>query len=87
MKKKKKKGNNLISESNEILNYLNDNTTKNKYEKTESLQNNLLFDREKYLIQRLSNSFNNKGSFKLNRFVTYKHQGLQYFGFSTFSLA
>ena len=78
-----KKGNNLISESNEILNQLNDNTTKNKYEKTESLQNNLLFDREKYLIQSLSNSFNNKGSFKLNRFVTYKHQGLQYFGFST----
>ena len=78
-----KKGNNLISESNEILNQLNDNTTKNKYEKTESLQNNLLFDREKYLIQSLSNNFNNKGSFKLNRFVTYKHQGLQYFGFST----
>ena len=78
-----KKGNNLISESNEILNYLNDNTTKNKYEKTESLQNNILFESEKYLIQSLSNSFNNKGSFKLNRFVTYKHQGLQYFGFST----
>ena len=78
-----KKGNNLISESNTILNYLNNNVTKDKFNKIESLQNNLLFDREKYLIQSLSSGNKNKGSFKLDRFVTYRHQGLQYFGFST----
>jgi hypothetical protein len=78
-----KKGNNLISESNTILNYLNNNMTKDKFNKIESLQNNLLFDREKYLIKSLSSSNKNKGSFKLDRFVTYRHQGLQYFGFST----
>ena len=78
-----KKGKNLILESNQILNYLNNNKTKDKFNKIESIQNNLLFDKEKYLIQSLSSSYNNKGSFKLNRFVTYKHQGLQYFGFST----
>ena len=78
-----KKGKNLISESNQILNYLNSDITKEKFNKIELIQNNLLFDKEQNLIQSLSNSFNNKGSFKLNRFVTYKHQGLQYFGFST----
>ena len=56
-----KKGKNLISESNQILNYLNSDITKEKFNKIELIQNNLLLDKEQNLIQSLSNSFNNKG--------------------------
>ena len=78
-----KKGNSILSQSNEILNYLNSKETMNKYNNSESIQNKLLLEKEKYFIQSLSNNIKSKGSYKLNRFVTYRYEGLKYFSFST----
>ena len=77
------KGKNILSQSQEILNYLNSEEISNKYIREESLQNKLLSDKEKTFIQSLSTSYKNKGSYSLHRFVTYKHEGPKFFGFST----
>ena len=77
------KGKSILSQSNKLLNDLNSEETINKYNKSESNQNKLLTEREKNFIQSLSNSNKNKGSYKLNRFVTYRYEGLKYFSFST----
>ena len=78
-----KRGKNILKENGTILNYLNSQETINKYNKNESIQNKLLLDKEKNFIQSLSNSNKSKGSYQLNRFVTYRHDGLKYFRFST----
>ena len=77
------KGKSILSQSNKILNDLNSEETINKFSKSESIQNKLLSEREKNFIQSLSNTNKNKGSYKLNRFVTYRYEGLKYLGFST----
>jgi len=77
------KGKSIVSQSKDILNHLNSEEITNKYIKEESLQNKLLLDKEKSFIQSLSTSNKNKGSYSLNRFVTYKHEGPKFFGFST----
>ena len=77
------KGNSMIIQSKQILNNLNNDNIKNKYAKEESLQDKLLLDKEKSFIQSLSNNNTKKGSYILNRFVTYKHPGLSCFSFST----
>ena len=78
-----RKGKNILSQSNKLFNELNKEETINKYNEFESIQNKILLDREDNIIQSLSNATKNKGSYKLNRFVTYRHEGLKYFGFST----
>ena len=77
------KGKSILSQSNKILNDLNSEETINKFSKSESIQNKLLSEKEKNFIQSLSNTNKNKGSYKLNRFVTYRYEGLKYLGFST----
>ena len=77
------KGKSILSQSQEILTNLNNEEILNKYSKEESLQNKFLLDKEKSFIQSLSTSYKNKGSYSLNRFVTYKHEGPKFFGFST----
>ena len=77
------KGKSILSQTNKILNDLNSEETINKFSKSESIQNKLLSEKEKNFIQSLSNTNKNKGSYKLNRFVTYRYEGLKYLGFST----
>ena len=77
------KGNSTISQSNKLLETLNNEELVTKYNKSESSQNKILLEREKIFIQSLSNNRKNKGSYKLNRFVSYRHEGTRYFGFST----
>jgi hypothetical protein len=80
------KGNNIIARTNEELNHLNDNNTKKIIEEEDSLSNNLLSENKKSIIQSLSNNSKKQGSYKLNRFVTYKHEGLKYFGVTSLEL-
>ena len=77
------KGKSILSQSDKLLFDLNKEETINKYNEYDSIQNKVLLDKEKYFIQSLSNATKNKGSYKLNRFVTYRHEGIKYFGFST----
>ena len=80
------KGNRILQQSREELNYLNDENTKKKFEEEDSLSIKVLFDNEKSLLQNVLNTSKKQGSYKLNRFVTYKHQGLKYFGVSSLEL-
>ena len=80
------KGNRILQKSREELNYLNDENTKKKFEEEDSLSIKVLFDNEKSLLQNVLNTSKKQGSYKLNRFVTYKHQGLKYFGVSSLEL-
>ena len=80
------KGNNIISRTNEELNKLNDDKTKKKLEDEDLLSNNLLSENKKSIVQSLSNNSKKQGSYKLNRFVTYKHEGLKFFGVSSLEL-
>ena len=80
------KGNRILQQSREELNYLNDENTKKKFEDEDSLSIKVLFDNEKSLLQNVLNTSKKQGSYKLNRFVTYKHQGLKYFGVSSLEL-
>jgi hypothetical protein len=80
------KGNNIIARTNEELNHLNDDSTKKIIEEEDALSNNLLSENKKSIIQSLSNNSKKQGSYKLNRFVTYKHEGLKYFGVTSLEL-
>jgi hypothetical protein len=80
------KGNRILQQSREELNYLDDENTKKKFEEEDSLSIKVLFDNEKSLLQNVLNTSKKQGSYKLNRFVTYKHQGLKYFGVSSLEL-
>lgn len=80
------KGNNIISRTNEELNNLNDDNTKKKLEDEDLLSINLLSENKKSIVQSLSNNSKKQGSYKLNRFVTYKHEGLKFFGVSSLEL-
>ena len=80
------KGNRILQQSREELNYLNNENTKKKFEDEDSLSIKVLFDNEKSLLQNVLNTSKKQGSYKLNRFVTYKHQGLKYFGVSSLEL-
>ena len=80
------KGNRILQQSREELNYLNDENTKKKFEEEDSLSIKVLYDNEKSLLQNVLNTSKKQGSYKLNRFVTYKHQGLKYFGVSSLEL-
>jgi hypothetical protein len=81
-----KKGNIILQQSREELNYINDENTKKKFEEEDSLSIKVLYDNEKSLLQNVFNTSKKQGSYKLNRFVTYKHQGLKYFGVSSLEL-
>jgi len=80
------KGNRLLQQSRHELNYLNDENTKKKLEEEDALSIKVLFDNEKSLLQNVFNTSKKQGSYKLNRFVTYKHQGLKYFSTSSLEL-
>jgi hypothetical protein len=81
-----KKGNDILQHSKEELDHINNENTKNKYEEEDALSTKMLFDNEKSIIQNLLNTSKRQGTYKLNRFVTYKHEGLKYFGFSSLEL-
>ena len=80
------KGNSIINHSNEELDIINDKKSRNIYEDKDSLSKKILLDNEKSIILNLSNTSKIPGSFKLNRFVTYKHDGLKYFNYSSLEL-
>ena len=80
------KGNGILHHSKEELDHINNENTKNKFEEEDSLSTKILFDNEKSIIQNLLNTSRRQGTYKLNRFVTYKHEGLKYFGFSSLEL-
>ena len=80
------KGNNILNQTKEELDDINEEKAKKKLEEDDSLSNQLLLDNEKSLIQSLSNKTKNQGSYQLNRFVTYKHEGFKYFNFSSLEL-
>jgi hypothetical protein len=81
-----KKGNGILQHNKEELDHINNENTKNKYEEEDALSTKILFDNEKSIIQNLLNTNKRQGTYKLNRFVTYKHEGLKYFGFSSLEL-
>ena len=73
------KGNSIISQTTEELNHINDENNKKVIEGKESLIQKILLDKEKSIIQSLTNKTKKQGAYKLNRFVTYKHEGLRFF--------
>ena len=81
------KGNDILQHSRDVINYINDENTKKKFEEEDTLSIKVLFDNEKSLLQNVSNTSKKQGSYKLNRFVTYKHQGLKYFSVSSLELS
>ena len=80
------KGNGILYHSKEELDHINSENTKSKFEEEDALSTKILLDNEKSIIQNLLNTSRRKGTYKLNRFVTYKHEGLKYFGFSSLEL-
>ena len=80
------RGNTIINQTKEELNYINEEKTKSKMEEDDSLSNQLLLENEKSIIHSLSNKTNKKGTYQLNRFVTYKHEGPKLFNFSSVEL-
>ena len=80
------KGNGILYHSKEELDHINSENTKSKFEEEDALSTKILLDNEKSIIQNLLNSSRRQGTYKLNRFVTYKHEGLKYFGFSSLEL-
>jgi hypothetical protein len=76
----------MLSHSKEELDYINNENTKNRIEEKDAQSIKILFDIEKSIIQNLLNTNRRQGTYKLNRFVTYKHEGLKYFSFSSFEL-
>ena len=80
------KGNNILNQTKEELNNINEEKAKNKLEEDDSLSNKILLDNEKSLIKSLSNKTIKQGSYQLNRFVTYKHEGLKHFNMSSLEL-
>ena len=77
------RGNSILFQTQNTLHYLNSRDIKNMYEKEELTQTKILSDNQKSFIQSLSNNYKKSGSYNLNRFVSYKHFGLKYVGFST----
>ena len=73
------KGNSIILQTTEELNHINDENTKKMIEGKESLIQSILLDKEKSIIHSLTSKTKKKGTYKLNRFVTYKHEGLRFF--------
>ena len=73
------KSNSIISQINKELNHINDENTKKKIEEEDSMLKKILSDKEKSITQSLENKTIKQGSYKLNRFVTYKHEGLRFF--------
>ena len=80
------KGNNIISQTTEELNYLNNEKAKKNFDEDEILQQQILSEKEKSFIQSLSNNSKKKGSYKLNRYVNYRHDGLKHFSFTSVEL-
>ena len=80
------KGNGILHHSKEELAHINNENTKNQIEEEDTLSKKILFDNEKSIIQNLLNTSKRQGTYKLNRFVTYKHEGLKYFSFSSLEL-
>ena len=80
------KGNGILYHSKEELDHINSENTKSKFEEEDALSTKILLDNEKSIIQNLLNTSRRQGTYKLNRFVTYKHEGLKYFGFSSLEL-
>ena len=77
------KGNNIISQANEELKYLNNENIINKIEEEDILQKQIISEKEKSFIQSLSSNSKRQGSYKLNRYVGYKHDGLKLFNFTS----
>ena len=73
------KGNNIMSQTTDELNRINDENNKKRTDREESIIQSILLDKEKSIIQSLTNKTKNQGTYKLNRFVTYKHEGLKFF--------
>ena len=73
------KGNNIISQTTEELNQINDENNKKRADREESIIQNILLEKENTIIQSLANKTKKQGTYKLNRFVTYKHEGLRFF--------
>ena len=80
------KGNNILERTSEELSHLNDDNTKKIIEEEDLISKNLLSENKKSIIQSLTNNSKKQGSYKLNRFVTYKHEGLKYFGVTSLEL-
>ena len=80
------KGNNIISQSKEEFNYLNNENIINKYNKEEILSKQIISEKEKSFIQSLTNNSIKQGSFKLNRYVSYRHDGLKFFSSTSVEL-
>ena len=80
------KGNNILSQTNAELNYLNNENIINKYNEEEILSKKIISEKEKSFIQSLYNNNIKQGSYKLNRFVTYKHDGLKLFSYTSLEL-
>ena len=73
------KGNNIIFQTTEELNQINDENNKKRADREESIIQNILLEKENTIIQSLANKTKKQGTYKLNRFVTYKHEGLRFF--------
>ena len=80
------KGKNILSQTNKELNYLNNENVINKYNEVEMLSKNIISEKEKSFIQSLCNNNIKQGSYKLNRYVTYRHDGLKLFSYSSLEL-
>ena len=73
------KGNNIIFQTTEELNQINDENNKKRADREKSIIQNILLEKENTIIQSLANKTKKQGTYKLNRFVTYKHEGLRFF--------
>ena len=80
------KGKNILSQTNKELNYLNNENVINKYNEVEMLSKNIISEKEKSFIQSLCNNNIKQGSYKLNRYVTYRHDGLKLFSYASLEL-
>ena len=80
------KGKSIILQTNEELSYLNNENIINKIDEEDIMQKKIISEKEKSFIQSLSNNSKKQGSYKLNRYVSYKHDGLKLFNFTSVEL-
>ena len=80
------KGKSIILQTNEELSYLNNENIINNIDEEDIMQKKIISEKEKSFIQSLSINSKKQGSYKLNRYVSYKHDGLKLFNFTSVEL-
>ena len=74
-----KNGNDLISSTNQNIKYIDDINTQKKYNDAIIYYNNFIKNNENTISQRIKSTSKAKKSYKLNRFISYKHENTKYF--------